>query len=57
MSNNQPVGAIIGLELLEKIRLEQALQEALQEYKAGHTINIDTQEDLKRHFAEMDKMV
>lgn len=57
MSHNKPLGAVIGLDLLEKIRLEVALNEALKEYRAGKTINIDTQEDLEKHFKEIDEMV
>ena len=48
MSNNKPLGAIISLDLLE---------EALKEYKAGKTINIETEEDLQKHFKEIDELV
>lgn len=57
MANNKPQGAIIGLDLLEKLRLEEAYQEAMEEYRAGKTKSVDTEEDLDRHFKEMDKMV
>ncbi|MBI4036692.1 type II toxin-antitoxin system prevent-host-death family antitoxin [Candidatus Daviesbacteria bacterium] len=57
IANNKPLGAVIGLELLEKLQLEAALNEALKEYKAGKTISIDTEEDLEKHFKEMDKLV
>ncbi len=57
MSNNKPLGAVIGLDLLEKLQLKAVLSEALEEYRAGKTKRIDTKEDLKKHFAEMEKMV
>lgn len=57
MANNKPLGAIIGLELLEKIQLEAVLNEALREYKAGKTKSINTEKDLKKHFKEIDEMV
>lgn len=53
MSNNKPQGAIIGLDLLEKIRLEALLAEAMHEYKMGKTKTIITQEDLEAEFEEM----
>lgn len=55
MSNNKPQGAIIGLDLLEKIRLDAALQEALEEYKAGKTKTISTIKELEVDFEEMKK--
>lgn len=57
MANNKPLGAVIGLDLLEKLELEKVLNEALEEYRAGKTKSIDTQEDLEKHFKEIDKMV
>jgi PHD/YefM family antitoxin component YafN of YafNO toxin-antitoxin module len=57
MANNKPQGAIIGLDLLEKIQLEAVLNEALEEYRAGKTISIETDKDLKKHFKEIDKLV
>lgn len=57
MANNKPLGAIIGLELLEKLQLEAVLEEALEEYRAGKTVNIDTEADLKKHFKEIEDMV
>ena len=55
MSNNKPLGAVIGLDLLEKLRLEAALEEALEEYKAGKTKTISTMEELEADFEEMKK--
>lgn len=57
MSNNEPKGAIIGLDLLEKIRLEAVLEEALEEYRAGKTVSIETDKDLAKHFKEIDELV
>ena len=57
MSNNKPQGAIIGLDLLEKLQLDAVLKEALAEYKAGKTKSIKTQKDLEKHFQEIDSMV
>ena len=55
MSNNKPLGAIIGLDLLEKLQLEAVLKEALAEYKAGKTKTISTIEELEADFEEMRK--
>lgn len=57
MSNNKPQGAIIGLDLLERLRIEEAIAEARKEYKAGNIRIIKTKEDLEKHFREIDKMV
>lgn len=55
MANNKPLGAVIGLDLLEKIQLETVLKEALEEYKAGKTKSISTTEELEADFEEMRK--
>ena len=55
MSNNKPLGAIIGLDLLEKLQLEAVLKEALAEYKAGKTKTISTIEELEADFEQMRK--
>ena len=55
MSNNEPQGAIIGLDLLEKLQLEAVLNEALRESKLGKTKTISTMEDLEADFEEMRK--
>ena len=57
ISNNKPQGAIIGLDLLEKLRLEAVLNEALEEDKVGKTKTISTMEELEEHFKEIDEMV
>lgn len=53
MANNKPLGAVIGLDLLEKLQVEAALTEALEEYKKGNTKTISTMEELKADFEEM----
>lgn len=55
MANNKPVGAVIGLDLLEKLQLEEVLNEALEEYKAGKTKTISTMEELEADFDGMRK--
>lgn len=55
MANNKPLGALIGLELLEKLQLEASLNEALREYKAGNTKKISTLAELEADFEEMRK--
>ena len=55
MANNKPLGAVIGLDLLEKLRLEAAYQEAMKEYRAGKTKSISTQKELEADFEEMRK--
>lgn len=55
ISNNQPQGAVIGLDLLEKLQLEAVLQEAMKEYKAGKIKSISTLEELEADFEEMRK--
>lgn len=57
MANNKPVGAVIGLDQLEKIQLEAILHDALEEYKAGKTKKIKTEKDLEKHFKEIEEMI
>ncbi|OGY12027.1 MAG: hypothetical protein A3A58_02275 [Candidatus Blackburnbacteria bacterium RIFCSPLOWO2_01_FULL_41_27] len=57
MSNNKPQGAVIGLDLLEKLRIEEVISQARKEYQTGKTTVIKTQKDLEKHFREIDKMV
>lgn len=55
MSNNRPQGAVIGLDLLERLQLEAAAQEALKEYKEGKTKSISTPEELDKELEEIRK--
>ena len=57
MSNNKPQGAVIGLDLLEKLRIEEVISQARKEYQTGKTTVIKIQKDLEKHFREIDKMV
>ncbi len=52
MSNNKPRGAIIGLDLLEKIQLDSALKEALEEYKEGKTLTITNKSELDKYLKD-----
>lgn len=56
MTRNKPIGAIIGLDLLEKLQIEAVLKEALNEYKAGKTKSISTAEELEAEFAEIKRL-
>lgn len=56
MANNKPLGAIIGLDLLEKLQVEAVLKEALDEYKAGVTKSISTPEELEAEFEEIEQV-
>lgn len=55
MANNKPLGAVVGLDILEKLQLEAVFNEALAEYKAGKTKTISTKEELEADFEEMRK--
>lgn len=55
MANNKPLGAVVGLEILERLQIEAVLNQALEAYKAGKTKTISTMEDLEKDFAEMRK--
>lgn len=56
MSNNKPVGAIIGLDILEKLQAESVLKEALDEYNAGKTKSISTPQELQEEFEEINRL-
>ncbi|OGE64423.1 hypothetical protein A3I48_00420 [Candidatus Daviesbacteria bacterium RIFCSPLOWO2_02_FULL_36_7] len=55
MANNKPLGAVVGLDILEKLQLEALLDQALEDYKAGKTKTISTKEELEADFAEIRK--
>ena len=55
MANNKPLGAVVGLDILEKLQIEAALSQALEDYKSGKTKTISTMGDLEADFAEMKK--
>lgn len=54
ISHNKPLGAIIGLDLLEHMQLDLAAKEALNEYKAGKTTSISSEEDLENYLKEVE---
>ncbi len=54
MSNNKPLGAVIGLDLLEKIQLELIVKQALKESKSGKTKVIETTQDLEQDFKDLE---
>lgn len=39
-SHNKPLGAVIGIDLLEQMQLEAVAKQALEEYKRGETVTI-----------------
>ena len=57
ITNNKPVGAIISLDLLDKLnknlQLELVVQEALAEYKAGKSRTISSKKELQNFFEEV----
>lgn len=55
MSNNKPQGAIIGLDLLEKIQLDTILEQALKESREGKTKVIRTKRDLEKDLDDLRK--
>lgn len=55
IANNKPLGAVIGLDLLERLQIETVLDQALADYKAGKTKTISTMEELEADFEEMRK--
>lgn len=57
MANNKPLGAVIGLDLLEKIQLDLLVEQALEDSKMGKTKVIKTKKDLKEDFQELEKYV
>lgn len=55
MANNKPLGAVIGLDLLEKIQLEMVVKQALRESKSGETKVIENMGDLEEDIKELEK--
>lgn len=55
MANNKPLGAVIGLDLLEKIQLELIVKQALKESKSRKTKIIETSKDLQEDLKELEK--
>lgn len=57
MANNKPLGAVIGLDLLEKIQLEILVNQALEDSRLGKTKVIKNMKDLEEDFQELEKYV
>ena len=57
LSNNEPQAALVDLDLLEKIRLDEAADEAFKEFKKGDMLIINSEEELKKHFEELKKEI
>ena len=55
MANNKLLGAVVGLDILEKLQVEAVLSQAFEDYKSGKTKTIKTMNDLEADFAEMRK--
>lgn len=55
IANNKPLGAIIGLELLEEIQLELLIKQALNESKSRKTKIIKTSKDLEEDLKELEE--
>lgn len=55
MSNNKPLGAVVGLDILERLQIEATLNQALEDYKLGKTKTINTMDELEADFEEMRK--
>ncbi|KKT72746.1 MAG: hypothetical protein UW69_C0082G0005 [Microgenomates group bacterium GW2011_GWA2_44_7] len=53
MANNKPQGAVIGLDLLEKIQLSTLLRDALEDYKKGQTLTITDTGGLEKYLEEL----
>lgn len=56
-AHNQPLGAVIGLDLLEKFQLEALLKQALDEFKKGKTRKIKSEEDIEEYLSELEQAV
>lgn len=57
MANNTPLGAVIGLELLEKLQLEIQVKKALKESRSKKTKVIKSSTDLDEDLIELEKYV
>ncbi|MFH1566035.1 MAG: type II toxin-antitoxin system prevent-host-death family antitoxin [bacterium] len=57
MANNKPLGAVIGLDLLEKLQLEILVSQALEDSRLGKNKVIKNMKDLEEDFQELEKYV
>lgn len=54
-AHNKPIGAVIGIEQLERLQMETVLKQAVNEYKMKETKIIKTDKELEKYLAELDK--
>lgn len=54
IANNKPLGAIIGLDLLEKLQLELIVKQALKESRSGKTKVIETSKELAEDLKDLE---
>jgi hypothetical protein len=52
-AHNKPIGAVIGMDILEKLQVDYIVNQALRESKEGKTVVIDTPQKLKALFKTM----
>lgn len=55
MSKNKAQGAVIGLDLLEKLQLEYVVSQALKDSKMGRTKIIKTKKQLDEDLEELER--
>ena len=55
IANNKLQGAVIGLDLLEDIRLNAVAEEVLKDYREGRTKSVSNAEELEADFEETKK--
>lgn len=55
LSNNKPLGAIIGLDLLEKLQLEFLVKQAIEESRAYKTSIMSTEAELTADLDELER--
>lgn len=54
-AHNEPLGAVIGIDLLEKLNLEEAAREAIEEYKRGETVPIKNFDEFAKEVVDASK--
>jgi prevent-host-death family protein len=52
-AHNRPLGAVIGMDMLEKLQVDYIVNQALRESKEGKTVVIDTPQKLQSLFKTM----
>jgi len=54
-SHNKPLGAVIGVDLLEKLQLDAVAREALEEYKRGEAVPIKNFDEFAKEVVDASK--